>query len=256
MHSLLRFLGFTPRKNNLRAGQRKSQRCAFFEQLEDRRVLASFTEFLDPNPAPGNQFGHTVLPLSTGNVVITSPYDDAGGTDAGAVYLFNGATGELISTLRGSSANDQIGNDGVIALTNGNYVVRSHLWDNGSITDAGAVTLGSGTSGVSGTVSATNSLVGSERNDRVGNGGETVAQVGNAGVIALTNGNYVVISPNWNNGSIRLNAGAVTWANGLTGVTGVVSAANSLVGANGGNQVGSGGVTALPSGKLNEQPCG
>ena len=55
------------------------------ESLEDRRVFAAgFAEFLDPNPAPGNQFGASVVPLSTGNVVITSPYDDAGGPDAGA----------------------------------------------------------------------------------------------------------------------------------------------------------------------------
>src|SRR5437867_10014297 len=120
---------------------------------------APFPEFLDPNPAPGNQFGATVVPLSTGNVVITSPFDDAGGTDAGAVYLFNGATGALISTLLGSHASDRIGS-GVTALSNGNYVVRSVNWDNGAVADAGAVTFGSGTSGVSGTVSAGNSLVG------------------------------------------------------------------------------------------------
>ena len=74
------------------------------EPLERRLVFnAAFPEFVDPNPNPGNQFGNTVLPLSTGNVVITSPFDDAGGTDAGAAYLFNGATGALISTVTGSS---------------------------------------------------------------------------------------------------------------------------------------------------------
>src|SRR5881296_103213 len=67
---------------------------------------ATFPEFVDPNPAPGNQFGATVVVLSTGNVVILSPGDDAGGTDAGAVYLFNGSTGALISTLVGSTASD------------------------------------------------------------------------------------------------------------------------------------------------------
>src|SRR5262245_9391519 len=72
----------------------------------------SFTEFVDPNPAPGNQFGSTIVTLSTGNVVITSPFDDFGGTDAGAVYLFNGATGALISTLRGSHTGDMIGSGG------------------------------------------------------------------------------------------------------------------------------------------------
>ena len=73
--------------------------------LEARLLLAAnFAEFVDPHPAPGNQFGSQVVPLSTGNVVITSPYDDAGGTNAGAVYLFNGDTGALISTLKGSQA--------------------------------------------------------------------------------------------------------------------------------------------------------
>lgn len=33
--------------------------------------------------------------------------------------------GTLISTLTGSTANDQIGNAGVTVLSNGNYVVRS-----------------------------------------------------------------------------------------------------------------------------------
>ncbi len=57
----------------------------------------AFTEFADPHPAAGNQFGSSVVALSTGNVVITSPYDDFGATDAGAVYLFNGATGRSLA---------------------------------------------------------------------------------------------------------------------------------------------------------------
>ena len=109
----------------------------------------AFSELVDPNPAPGNEFGQTVVALSTGNVVITSPFDDFGGTDAGAAYLFNGATGALISTLRGSTGGDNIGLGGVTALANGNYVVRSPLWRNGAVINAGAVTWGSGTAGVS-----------------------------------------------------------------------------------------------------------
>ncbi len=65
--------------------------------LEHRTMLAAaFGEFVDPNPNTGNRFGDSILPLSTGNVVITSPGDDAGGADAGAVYLFSGASGKLI----------------------------------------------------------------------------------------------------------------------------------------------------------------
>ena len=77
------------------------------------------------------------------------------------------------------------------ALSNGNYVVSSPDWTNGAAADAGAVTWGSGTAGVSGAVSATNSLVGSTANDCVGDGGVT----------ALSNGNYVVSSPAWTNGA-------------------------------------------------------
>ena len=43
----------------------------------------------------------------------------------GAVYLYDGATHALISQLTGSSENDNLGSDGVTALTNGNFVVRS-----------------------------------------------------------------------------------------------------------------------------------
>ena len=168
------------RRIRQQAARRRSQRRLFLEQLEDRRVLAAnFPEFIDPNPNAGNQFGHSVVALSTGNVVITSPFDDAGGTDAGAVYLFNGSTGALISTLTGSSAGDNVGLYGVTALTNGNYVVGSGNWNNGAAWNAGAVTFGSGTTGVSGVVSAANSLVGTTAFDFVGS----------IGITALTNGN-------------------------------------------------------------------
>ena len=87
--------------------QSKRKRFLSIEGLEDRLTPAApFPEFIDPNPNPGNQFGATVMALSTGNVVITSPFDDFAAADAGAVYLFNGATGALISTLRGSTAGD------------------------------------------------------------------------------------------------------------------------------------------------------
>jgi hypothetical protein len=201
------------------------------------RAAPPFQEFVDPNPNQGNKFGHSVVALSTGNVVITSPYDDAGGTDAGAVYLFNGATGALLSTLRGSSSNDNVGSGGVTALNNGNYVVLSPHWDNGAATDAGAVTWGSGTNGVSGLVSSSNSLVGSTADD----------SLYGIDVLVLANGNYVVISPYWDNGAVW-EAGAVTWGSGSTGVSGVISSGNSLVGSSHNDTIGSDGVTVLTNG--------
>ncbi len=176
------------------------------------------------------------MPLETGNVVVTSPYDDAGGVDAGAVYLFDGTTGELISTLIGSSADNRIGSNGLKALKNGNYLVLSPKWDNGAATDAGAITFGNGITGVEGVVSATNSLVGSSRIDLVG-----------AGTIELLeNGNYVVGSSIWDNGSAE-DAGAVTFGDGNNGVSGFISELNSLVGSSPGDGVG-GALKLLPTG--------
>jgi hypothetical protein len=197
-----------------------------------------FSEFLDPNPSPGNGFGATVLALSTGNVVITAPFDDAGGSNAGAVYLFNGATGARISTLIGSSADDNLGSGGVIALGNGNgnYVILSPNFDNGGAADAGAVTWGSGTLGVAGAADPSNSLIGSTASDRVGEGG----------IYTLSNGNYVVSSPNWDGGAVDV--GAATWGNGTAGVSGVVSLTNSLVGATAQDKVGENGIAILTNG--------
>src|SRR5262249_4946445 len=155
----------------------------------------------------------------------------------------NGTTGlsgviSAANSLVGSSASDVVGGGsggGVTALSNGNYVVRSPQWDRGGgLTDVGAVTWCNGTTGVSGAVSITNSLVGCTVSDRIGADGVT----------ALSNGNFVVASSSWDNGAI-VNAGAATWCNGTTGVIGVVSAANSLVGSTTNDLVSSQGVTAL-----------
>ena len=70
---------------------------------------------------------------------------------------------------------------------------------------------GAGVRGLAGVVSSANSLIGSTASDLVG-----------YGVIALTNGNYVILSTSWQNGAVT-GAGAVTWGSGTTGVSGVVS---------------------------------
>ncbi len=104
------------------------------------------------------------------------------------------------------------------ALSNGNYVVGSRLWDNGAFFDAGAVTWGDGTSGTSGVISATNSLVGNAANDWVGES-----------VTVLSNGNYVIRSPRWDNGATG-DGGAVTWGSGASGIFGSIDATNSVLG--------------------------
>jgi Repeat of unknown function (DUF5650)/Secretion system C-terminal sorting domain len=189
-------------------------------------------------PAGSGQFGQTITVLPNGNYVVTDPlYDEGAIPDVGAVYLYNGRTRNLISTLKGSTANDMIGSGGVTVvltrgvtvLTNGNYLVHSPNWDNGSIINAGAVTWVNGRKGLSGQVSSSNSLVGITAGDQVG-----------IEALALSNGNFVVSSPLWDNGAI-LNAGAVTWGNGMTGITGVINNNNSLVGNSTFDLIGGGG---------------
>ncbi len=66
--------------------------------------------FLNPTPGPGDGFGVSVAALG-GNVLVGAPFDDTTGPDAGAVYLFNGATGALIKTFTNpaAGANDNFG---------------------------------------------------------------------------------------------------------------------------------------------------
>ena len=228
-------------------------------------------------PAGSGLFGFKTLVLANGNIVVSDPlFDSALQPDVGAVYLFNGSTGALLSTLHGSAAQDTIGLE-LTEVGDSNVLVGSSLWHNGALANAGAMTWMSGTTGLSGVVSAANSYVGGSANDFVGglmpdrlaNGNAvlvnsswhdaTTASVGAAtwfngnapstGVIGpansivgstegdfyfakavpLTNGNFVIATPGWN-GPGATDAGAATWGNGATGTAGVISPAISLVG--------------------------
>jgi hypothetical protein len=175
-----------------------------------------------------------ILTLSNGNYVVLSPFWNQGrgavtwGSAASGVAGAVSAGNSLVGTnpTVGTSIGDQVGRE-VTLLSNGNYVAYTVWWNN----LRGAATWGDGATGITGTVSAANSLVGTAAGDDVG-----------FSVTALTNGNYVVASSNWNGGR-----GAATWGNGATGITGTVSAANSLVGTAAGDGVG-GSVTALTNG--------
>ena len=227
-------------------------------------------------PTGSGAFGTRVFVLPNGNFVVTDPYGPV--SDIGAVYLYS-ASGNLISTLTGSTANDRVGSRGIQVVGGSNFVVMSPFWSNASATMAGAVTWVNGDSGLNGFVSTANSLVGSNSDDAVGfvlplnvngnyivqssawNGGigastwcsGSAATVGavsasnslvgstssdhvGQSLLMLKNGNYIVLSSQWNNA-----IGAATWGNGTSGVTGVVSAANSLVGSSPGDQVGNNG---------------
>lgn len=183
-----------------------------------------------------------VTPLFNGNYVMCAPNWDQGGTpNVGCVMLCQGTrptTGSVGSAnaLVGSSADDKVGEHGIQPLPNGNFLVISYRWHNGSIPDAGAVTWVNGVTGLTGPVSVSNSLVGGSSNDWVGSGG----------VVRLKSSHYVVLSPYWD--GLGTDQGAITWGNGFTGTVGVVSATNSMVGATTGDQAGSGGASPLPNG--------
>lgn len=182
-------------------------------------VMASQTDI--SGPSGSMKFGTTVTALPNGNFVVTDPQATiAGQVKAGAVYLYSPA-GTLISTLTGTMTYDSVGSGGIIVVGDGNFVVLSPSWSSPSATDAGAATWISGTSGMNGPVSASNSLIGSANNDNVG-----------LKAFALTNGNYVVLSPYWNG------VGAATWANGNTPTAALVSITNSLHGTTNGDSVG------------------
>ncbi len=191
-----------------------------------------------------DQVGYAVTALTNGHYVVQSPmWDNGPATDAGAVTWGNGTGGTVdtvssANSLVGTAANDQVGGYGgdVFALANGNYVALSKWWS--GYGNAGAVTWGDGSTAgtrLAGAVSAANSLVGAP-GDKLGWGGITL----------LPGSNYVVSSPNWNSST-----GAVAWGDGSTAGTrlaGTVSVANSSLGSNVNDNLGSGGVSALSSG--------
>jgi len=186
--------------------------------------------------------GSQVIPLTNGNYVVWNAFwtnSSTGAAKAGAVAWCkgDGLTKGVVSAsnaLVGTQVNDYVGWS-VVALTNGNYVIGSPDWANGSAAQAGAATWGNGNGGTVGLATAANSLVGANYGDMVG-----------SVITALSNGNYVVGSAGWAVGS-KLQVGAATWGNGNGGTVGPVTPANSLVGTNYGDGVGS-AVIALSNG--------
>jgi hypothetical protein len=121
-------------------------------------------------PAGSGFFGSQVLPLPNGNIaVIDHGYDSGALADVGAIYLYDGATGALLSTTTGTQASDMIGSGGALILTDGDFLVRSPSWDKGAVPDASALTRCSGTTGCPATITSANSLTGSNTLDGIGN---------------------------------------------------------------------------------------
>lgn len=168
----------------------------------------------------------SIAALQNGNYVVASPDWARGSLNrAGAATWCDGnavRTGQVTSfnSLVGSSADDQVGST-IAALQTGNYVVGSPDWDNGNTQDTGAATWGDGSTGIKGTISPSNSLVGSRQGDAVGT---FTFPFG-----AVNRNDYIVISREWQSGSLE-KAGAVTEGDGSKGTTGYVNQSNSVRG--------------------------
>lgn len=183
--------------------------------------------------ATGDFFGVRIHALANGHYVVANHWwDHAGLPNVGAVTWARGdaATSAVVSTsnsLVGAQAEDHVASDGVEVLPGGAYVVASSLWDLGGIANVGAVTRVDGSAAFAGVVTSANSLHGSTAEDSIGDNR----------FVVLANGNYVLLSPQWDNGAAA-NAGAATWCPGATGCTGPLGPANSLVGESATSRVG------------------
>ncbi len=185
--------------------------------------------------------------LPNGNiVVIDSSYVPAGSAvlaNVGAVHLYDGASLALISTLTGSQSEDRVGSGGFTVLANGNFVVSSPHWSN----RFGAVTLINAVSGLAGFVGPNNSRVGSTFDDHIG------ARIGRDGVtlestvVALPDGAFVFTSQAWDRGAL-VNAGAVSWSDGVNTLSNTISPTTDFVGARARDRVGFGGIVLLANG--------
>jgi len=177
--------------------------------------------------------------LTNGNYVVRSPqWNNARGAATLAPTTGIATFVTSANSLVGGAPSDAVAKTGCYALTNGNYVVVSE-YNGGAVFLPGAVTWGDGTTGVTGTISTANSLIG-PASDGIGFGG----------VVPLTDGSYVVLSPDWNDPSgPTAQAGAATWADGISPLLGTLDATNSLIGTTGSDRIGSGGAVAMPNGR-------
>ena len=182
----------------------------------------------------GDGYSALAVPLANGHYVASFPsWDDGAAPDTGAVAWADGTRGTTGAMSRdiarvGASAGAYTG-IAIVALANGHYVVSTWFWDGdagaGPRVDAGAATWRDGSGPAPGVVSAANSLVGSSSDDLAGS------------VRALPDGNYVAMTPAWDDGA-TMDAGAATWCAGNGGCSGGITRANSLVGTQPGDRVG------------------
>ena len=115
--------------------------------LFDATTGARTRTFANPTPALLDNFGRAVS-VSGNLALISAPNDDTGGTNAGAAYLFNTATGALVQTflnpVPGPTSGDNFGQDVAVF---GNRALISTTQDDTANMNAGAAYLFDTTTG-------------------------------------------------------------------------------------------------------------
>ena len=173
---------------------------------------------------PGDEVGNVAV-LANGNYVVTAPWRDAKGFPVCSATWGDGTKGVFGEITEDNSLlGDETTGGAIYAvpLSNGNYVVGTPHWH-----DVGAATWADGFGPTADTISAGNSLVGTTIDSGIGQN-----------VVALTNGNYVLASPNWSSDNSDSFQGAVTWVDGSHRTSGIISQANSFVGSSPSGYVG------------------
>jgi len=131
--------------NNVLIGAPLDDAGAGAVYLFDGATGSLLQTFMNPGPDAGDQFGFFVAAVGS-NVLIGAPFDDNGATDAGAAYLFDGATGALLQTFLNPAPvlGDQFGFR--VASAGGNALIGTPFSDI-SASDDGVVYLFDSVSG-------------------------------------------------------------------------------------------------------------
>jgi len=101
--------------------------------------------FNNPTPVSGDNFG-TSVSLSGNNVLVGTPFDDTGATNAGSAYLFDATTGNLLQTFNNPTPGlfEFFGNS--VSVSGNNVLVGAQNDDTGA-NNAGSAYLFDATTG-------------------------------------------------------------------------------------------------------------
>ncbi len=102
--------------------------------------------FENPTPKQNDLFGYSVAAVDN-KVLIGGPRDDTRGRDAGAVYLFDGESGDLLHTFFSPNPVEPGAFGWSVAAVADKLLIGAHREDSASVEGAGAAYLFDGTTG-------------------------------------------------------------------------------------------------------------